>query len=184
MKSIHARARFLEIFSTYIGIPIIILSFVYRWTCGTIVDFSANPFGFFSLINTPSLRIPTAALQPLARIFGMLVDGIGVVLLFIATLYFIKILRAFQHNEIFSPRTLFLFTTMNRLIFAWALYNFFESIPLSLATTFLNPIGKRALVFEFTSGNLIDIFIIGCFLVISSMMREGARLKQEQDLTV
>jgi uncharacterized membrane protein YidH (DUF202 family) len=186
MKSIKVRARFLELISLFIGLPVIVIAFFYKWTYGTISDFSFD--GFHASFSPNPLQaspeIATASLPLFARALGILVDGIGVGLLIMVIFKFISIMRAFQRGETFSQHTMFLFTRMSRFIFVWAIYDFFKSIPLSLATTICNPAGHHVLAVSITSSNISNIFIVGCFLVISSIIYEGVRLKDEQDLTV
>jgi hypothetical protein len=180
LKSIKSRARFLELF-LFFCIPLIIGSFIYTWTYGMIKDFSATD-GLSALLPPPT--ICTASLSMFERLLGMFVDGVSVFLLVWALFCFIRILQGFQRGEIFAQHTLYLFAKMSRVVFAWALYDFFESIPLSLATTISHPVGHRVLGVSITSSNVINIFIVGCFLVISSIIYEGVRLKNEQDLTI
>jgi hypothetical protein len=73
---------------------------------------------------------------------------------------------------------------LSRISFAWALYNPFKLTLLSIVTTFFMPGGQRVIAFGVTSSDIINIFIVGFFLIISSLMQEAAKLQEEHDLTV
>jgi len=97
---------------------------------------------------------------------------------------FIRLLRYYKKGELFSARTLSLFRQLSRISFAWALYNPFKLTLLSIGTAFFMPVGQRGIAFGVTSSDVINIFIVGFFLIIASLMKEAARLQDEHDLTV
>ena len=46
------------------------------------------------------------------------------------------------------------------------------------------PVGHHGIAFGVTSSDVINIFIVGFFLIIASLMQEAAKLQDEHDLTV
>ena len=120
----------------------------------------------------------------LSRVIGAVVDLVSLGLFFWGLICFIQVLRLYKKGEIFSLQTFTLFRKISRIAFAWAIYTPINSMIMSLVATFHNPVGQRVLSVSINSGDIINIFIVGFILVVTSLMYEGYMLKQEQDLTV
>ena len=84
----------------------------------------------------------------------------------------------------FSRNVFSLFRKISRIALAWAIYGPVKSIIMSLVLTIHNPPGSRIVSLTVSSNDIINIFIVGFFFVITSLMYEGYKLKNEQDLTV
>ena len=190
MSTIKAYARFLEIFCIVLVIPISSVSFIYKWFGGNIpiyydiADCSKKVTVYTGLSFVYKSAPSQTALAIAARLLGTLIDGLSVALLLWGCIYFIKVLRYYQQGEIFSANTISLFNKMSRIAFAWALYEPFKFTLLSIVTTLSNQEGQRVISLGFTSNDVIHIFIVGFFLIITSLMHEAYTLKNENDLTV
>ncbi len=182
MKNLKSRAKFLEFFVKFIILPLIIFIFVYRWFinghCESLDEFWVG-FNYSSDAITSLANLPI-----LSKILYLLIDGISCVLILVGCFYFIKILKLYQRGEIFSSHLLQLFQKVSRIALVWALYAPLKHTLLSLVTTFFNPVGQRVIEVSITSHDIINIFVVGFFLVITSLMQEAYALKNESDLTV
>lgn len=191
MSTIKSYARFLEIFCIVLVVPLTTAAFIYKWFGGTmpiyndIADCSKKVTAYYGLSfihnSAPSQTILPAASS---RLLGAFIDAISVALLLWGCICFIKVLRYYQRGEIFTANTLALFNNMSRIAFAWAIYEPFKFTLLSIVTTLSNQEGQRVIALGFTSNDVIHIFIVGFFLIITSLMHEAYTLKNENDLTV
>lgn len=93
-------------------------------------------------------------------------------------------MRCLRRGEIFSQGTVFLFKRLSILALAWAVYMPVRNTLLTLVESLQYPAGARIISFTFGSDDIINIFIFGFFLVITSLMQEASALKEEQELTV
>jgi len=73
---------------------------------------------------------------------------------------------------------------MSKIIFAWAVYEPLKFTLLSIVTILSNQEGQRVIALGFTSNDVINIFVVGFFLIITSLMHEAYELKSENDLTI
>jgi hypothetical protein len=182
MKNLKVYAKFLEFFVKFIVLPLIIFVFAYRWFINGYsesLDKFWVGFGYsWDVINS------LANLPILSKILYWLIDGFSGVLILFGCFYFIKILKLYQKGEIFSSYQLRLFQKISRIAMAWALYAPVKHTLLTLVSTFLNPVGQRVIEVSITSHDVINIFVVGFLLVITSLMQEAYALKNESDLTV
>lgn len=191
MSTIKSYARFLEIFCLSLVIPVLTASFIYKWFGGQmpvysdIADCSRKVTiytGLSYVYNTPPSQ--QAIFTFASRLLGSFIDGISWALLLWGCLCFIKVLRFYQCNEIFSANTLALFNKMSRIAFAWTVYEPLKFTLLSIVTTLSNQEGQRVIALGFTSNDVVHIFMVGFFLIITSLMQEAYTIKNENDLTV
>ena len=73
---------------------------------------------------------------------------------------------------------------MSVLLFIWTVYAPIKGICMSIISTLHYPPGKRLIAISLSSQDIFNIFMVGFFLVITSLMYEGFKLKCDQDLTV
>lgn len=190
MSTIKSYARFLEIFCLVIVLPLTAIAFAYKWFGGAmpvyydIADCSKKVTVYTGLSFVYNSAPSQSALAIASRVLGALIDGVSVALLLWGCICFIKVLRYYQRGELFTANTIALFNKMSRIAFAWALYEPFKFTLLSIVTTLSNQEGQRVIALGFTSNDIIHIFIVGFFLIISSLMHEAYELKNEHDLTV
>ncbi len=188
--TIKSIARFLEYFCLFVIMPLVVIAFFYKWFQSTIPTYSdiadgVKQVNLFAGVVC-SYMIPHFSFHSplLSRILGIIVDGISVLLFCWGCICFIRLLRYYKQGELFSSRTLSLFRRLSRISFAWTLYNPFKLTLLSIGTAFFMPVGHHGIAFGVTSSDIINIFIVGFFLIIASLMQEAAKLQDELDLTV
>lgn len=190
MKSIKVYARFLELFSLFVVIPFVVVAFLYKWIQPEMPIYSDVADGakqvrlYAGVLYVYQGPAGWVSAPLLARFLGVIIDGISVGLFCYGCWAFIRLLRAYKQGELFTPRTLAYFMTLSRVTFVWALYNPLKLLLLSIVTTYFNPVGQRVIAFGVTSGDIINIFVVGLFLIIASLMQEASRLQDEHDLTV
>lgn len=188
MNKIKLYARFLEFF-LLIGVLLIVGSFIFKWFSGDIPIYrdiadSARHTRIYAGLGYFYTTNNTAAPSFLIRLLAALVDGISITLFIWGCICFLKLLRFYRAGELFSANTLALYTKLSKITFAWTLYNPIKFTLLSFITTINNPHGTRMISVGFNSDDMFHIFIVGFFLVITSLMQVAYELKHEQDLTV
>ncbi len=189
MKSLKSYARFLELFCIVAVIPVMIISLFLKWF-GRAIPLYNTVSNYVSSMKDGvryiyQVQAAHVSILPMpSRILGFLADGVSVALFVYGCLYFIRVLRCYQRGEIFSDNTLYFFTRVSKAAFAWTLYNPINYMLLSVITTMYNPVGQREIAIAFGSHDIMNIFIVGCFWMITSLMHEGYSLKKDQDLTV
>jgi hypothetical protein len=184
MKHIKMYARFLEILG-FVLAAFPIIGLLIKWFGPTF------PYGrkaaFYATVTFagPSSFLGKIAQIPAThRLLGFLVDGISVALIFFGIITFVRIMRCLRQGDIFSRKTVFLFRRLSILALLWAVYTPVRNTLLTLVESLHNPAGQRIIAFTFGSDDVVNIFILGFFLVITSVMQEASALKEEQELTV
>jgi hypothetical protein len=189
MQKIKSYARFLEFFCLFIGVPLISLAFLYKWFGGTMPVYNdiaacSKKVTLYTGLSYIYNAHSATAMTIISRFLGAFIDGISIMLLLWCALCFIKFLKYYQRGELFTANTLGLFNKMSKIIFAWAVYEPFKFTLLSIVTTLSNQAGQRVIALGFTSNDVINIFVVGFFLIITSLMHEAYELKSENDLTI
>ena len=182
-------ARFLELICI-LCIPVIIVLFLMKWFSGNFPIYSDAAdsikqtrlyagIGYWH-IGTHAKQIPLMFI----RITASLIDSISLILFIWGSICFIRLLRLYYRDEIFSAHTLALYATISRIAFVWTLYSPIKFTLLSMVTTLANPTGQQIIAVAISSNDLYHIFITGFFVWITSIMKTAYKLKQEQELTV
>jgi hypothetical protein len=182
MKSIKSYARFLDLFCKVILIPGLVIVFAFKWIFNEVPGFEKAYSGWAGFGYSWESNIPSMPL--LSRMLGMLVDGISYGLVVWAILCLLKLLKHYQKGELFSLETFSLFRKISKIALIYTVYDFLSSIVMSLISTMHNAPGERMLSVQFSSGDIKNIFVVACFFMITSLMYEGCKLKEEQNLTV
>jgi len=188
MNTIKSYARFLEYF-LLTGILLIIGSFTFKWFSGDIPIYrdiadSTKHTRLYAGLGYFYMAMHAPAPSLLIRLLAAVIDGISILLFIWGCICFIRLLRYYRSSELFSVNTLALYTKLSRIAFVWTLYNPLKFTLLSFVTTINNPFGKRVIAIGFNSDDIFHIFIVGFFLVITSLMQVAYELKHEHDLTV
>ncbi len=187
MKNIAFYAQLIKYLS-YVLIVATTISFFIKWFFPAIA--LDNPYHVFNLflaytfddyteVATSMLTMPL-----LHRIVGMIVDsGISIMLLMILW-NIIKVMKKFEHNELFSNSLVNFFVKMNTYAFCLALYVPLNRMILSVIITLHNAPGHRILTASFGSADLFNILMFGIFMVMTLLMQHATVLQNEQNLTV
>ncbi len=176
MKSIKKYAKYLKLFLVFIVAPMSLYIFVQNiinWTKGYV------PKNVIQ--NVPIFK----AISPTTKTLGMVIDTIiPFIILIFGFISFIKILDLFKKGEIFTTNVFYQFKTLTKLALIWVIYNPLGYTLLLLTITINNPKGHRYLGLSFSSQDALNILLFGLFLLVTSLMYEGLRLKKESDFTV
>lgn len=189
MNKIQKYARFLELFCLIIVLPLLILSFLYKWFGGDIpiyqdISDCAKKVTLYTGLSFFYPTTPSAPSTIMTRVLAALTDGISLCLFLWGCFSFIKLLRFYEQGELFSLNTMSLLNKLSRIAFAWTLYEPIKFTLLSFITSASSHNGIRIISLGVTSNDIFHIFIVGFFLVITSLMHEAYELKNENDLTV
>ncbi len=187
MNTLKLFASFLRILCI-IAIPLLAALFIIKWFGGPIpiysdVNDSIKQTRLYAGVGywyTGGITLPALII----RILAAIVDGVSLALFSWGVFCFIKLLRLYNQNEIFSETTMTLYAKISRILFAWTVYNPLKFTLLSIITTLAHPAGKRVIALALSSDDLYHIFITGFFVWITSIMHTAYTLKQEHDLTV
>lgn len=129
--------------------------------------------------------IPPITTMPIThRLAGLFVDSVGIIVLIFGLISFVRLMRCFQNGEIFSQSAITHLQRITKIALIWALYTPINGSLLSIIMSLQNPPGQRLITVTFWLHDVINIFIFGLFVIIVSIMKEGSRLQQEQDLTI
>lgn len=187
MKTIKAYAKFLEVFCWVIIIPFVIGTSIYNWFFDQtywVKLYSTYNSYTRSFLLYQSLSFKNIMLPSFLKSLGIIVHLISLTLLLWGLLSLISVLRKYKQGDIFSLDVFRKFKSVSKIAFAWALYQPIKHTLLTLVATMHNPPGKRVLTLAINSNDVINIFLVGFFLVMTSLMYEGYKLKKEQDLTI
>lgn len=176
MKKIKKYAFLLQLFSIIIVIPFMSYMFIKN-----LISWFQGPLPIKILLLFPVL---TRNVSPATKAFGIILDLIPFLLFFLGMFYFIRILNYLKKNLLFTSNVFFLFKRLTYIALFWVIYHPISYTLLGLVVTLNNPKGYRYLSFVFTYSDALNILLFGLFLIITSLMHEGLKLKEEQDLTV
>ena len=182
MKSVKSYARFLEIFCYIAVIPAMIFVAIYKWFFDCFPWFEQSHT--FWVRYTYAFDRAFAAKPMLSRFLGVLVECVSLGLFLWGVICFIQVLRLYQQGQFFTQKIFVLFRKTSRIAFAWAVYEPVKVTLGSLVSTFHNPPGQRIVMVSLELTDVINIFLVGFLMVVTSLIYEGFKLKQEQDLTV
>ena len=175
-ETFNVYATFLKLFSIFIVVPLMVWVFVRNlmsWFQGIIPARIISKF-----------PILTKSISPLTKTFGVIIDLVPFFIFFLGIYYFIKILDHLKKGDIFSTDVFYIFKKLTRIALIWVIYHPLSYTLLGLVMTLNNPKGHRYLIVEFSFSDALNILLFGLFLIITSLMHEGLKLKKEQDLTV
>jgi hypothetical protein len=184
MKSVGFYAKLLKIISIFLVIPTIIFSFYYKWFLGSGIEAVLKKHDFWCGVSYTFDSNILSPVPMISKILALLVDGFSYIIFILGFIYFIKILNYYQQGKIFSEQTFLAFKWISRLAFLRAIYTPIKYSLLSIITTFHNPVGQRVLSATIGSDDIFNIFIVGFFLLITSIMYEGYKIKKEVDQTI
>ncbi len=129
-------------------------------------------------------QITPDQLSPLIKFLGFLLSLVPTSIYVIALAFLVKLFKHFENFEIFTEesvkciRKLGFCILLNQLLYPVyiALY--------SLTLTITNPPGQRMIAVAF-GGQQLSLLVIGCTIIlISWIMEEGCKLKEDQAATI
>lgn len=177
MKNVCWYARMLDLFLSYVMVPVVVV--------GSVLNELGIPlknFGDGNVYINPSTTFFTVPFT--SQILWVVIHSISWGFLIMGFVYFKRLLRCYQSGEIFSEKTFLYFYQMSRMVFFLIIYMPIQRTLMTLVKTLHNPVGQRCLSLSITSNDITNIFIVGFFFMMASLMYEGYKLKKDQDLTV
>lgn len=164
----------------FIGVPLV---HIIAWFNAPVpIDLSGN-FGF--LVNV----IPkhTEVLHPLSastRLFGFLIDCIPMILIELIIYFLIRLFKLYQRAEIFSLQNVNYIKNIGYTLLLLQVVRPLCDGVLSGILTLNNPAGHRYIKVTITGTNLSMVLTAFIIILVSWIMVEGCRLREEQQLTV
>lgn len=161
-----------------------------RWILGIvgIIWNLKSPLDFYLKVcytNDSWSWLGQASTMPLMyRVLGLMVDSVALGILWAGISAFNRLIKQIQVGNVFSSRVVQLLHKLSRIALCWALYNPVRTTLLSAITTFYKGPGNRVISLTISTADLTNIAIFLCFILITALMQEGNKLKQEQDLTI
>lgn len=118
------------------------------------------------------------------KLLGFAVDGIALGIICTGIFAFNRLLSAIKNGIFFTSDIIQLLSTISKFALVWAIYNPIRTTLLSILTTLHKGPGNRIISFQFGLKDMINIFIFVCIILVTALIKEGFKLKKEQDLTI
>lgn len=183
MRKIKRVSMFFRFFFQFllIALPLLlVMSWLYApqelvWLWG-VVKMNAVPSPYLSRILHP--------LSSAERIYGILVSSLPLSVYLFVLYALIKLFRLYEQGEIFSLNNVrYIRQVGYALLVSQALQPFYQFI-MGVVLTMHNPKGQRVAIITLDQTN-VGILLTGFMVIlISWMMAEGCRLREEQQLTI
>lgn len=183
MNTLSGHTKLLE-YASFICAFAMICVTCSKWLLGWIPVSSPDLACFWLQYETSTGSfLHTLPILPLVpRLLGLLVDSIAVGLACTGIVHVVRLCRLVRTGDFFSSRVVQQFHTLTLLALAWTLYHPIHSMLLSIITS----LGKTPHVLAIGIGtdDVVNIIIVSVVALLTKLVQEGAKLKQEQDLTV
>lgn len=120
------------------------------------------------------------------RVFGFLIDGVGIVILLAIIWLIIRLSFVIEQGQLFTTTSTVIIKRMMRLFLAWVLYTPVKMTLLTLIETMHNPPGERMLTFTiaFGSSELVSLVIWCGLMLVAFAIHQGISLYEEHTLTI
>lgn len=143
-------------------------------------------FIFFAitLYGAISRWIETPYLSFIQKLLGLVVELIGLGLLFISQLYIIKLSRAMRIGTVFSQAALNSARGTFLFFLIWTLYCPIQRTLECLIATMHNPVGHRLFTLSVGMPDLIRILILAVLAFFMVILQRGIDLSEDQSLTI
>lgn len=118
------------------------------------------------------------------KLLGATITLIPILLMIRGVHHLKKLFVEFRQGELFSESGAAHLHVFAKMLFITMLIAPFMGALLSIVLTMNHPAGERAVVFSIGSANLSQLFIAGTLFAITWTLREGYRLRQENEAFV
>jgi hypothetical protein len=142
-----------------------------------------SEFGRFASFIPNNVEILNP-LTPLTRLYGFLIYAPIIILLAFIFLFFVKLFKSYERLEIFSLSAVNHIKRIGYLLLAIECIKPGVEFLLSMVLTWHNPPGHRYAIVSVSDTDLTTIFIAFIIILVSWIMSEGSRLKEEESLTI
>jgi hypothetical protein len=178
MSIIQKHARVLEVASFMCGLFLIAIT-ASKWLLG-IIPTDANNYWIGYTVDAPLLTYlpPLGWLQ---RFLGLGIDGIAVTIACLGIIQFMQLCKELRNGQFFSPHIAAQLHRLSMYALAWTLYAPIRTMALSLITSLHQ---KPTITLMIGTHDIINIVLLSSFVLLTALIKEASKLKQEHDLTV
>lgn len=147
------------------------------------IDIMGNTTGIILNFIPSGIKI-LHTLTPTEKLFGFLISMIPTVITVMILYFLIKLFGLYEKGEIFSINNVsYIKKIAYALLIGQLLNPIYEGL-LSATMTIHNPHGYRYGIISFSGTNVCVILLALLIILISWIMAEGCKLREEQQLTV
>lgn len=147
-----------------------------------------NPLGFpaagFSINDIPKSITILHPLSNATKLYGFLINLIPLGCTELILFFLINLFRFFEQAEIFSVKNVQLIRNIGYTILLSQLLNPLYWALISVALTWHNPHGQRVMAITFDDTNIFRILTALLVILISWIIAEGYKLREEQQFTI
>lgn len=118
------------------------------------------------------------------RFAGFLLDGITMTIVLLGLYCCVKLMRSFQKGDIFSEETITQLANISKVALLWALYGPINVLMMGIIAFLATPEQHAWALGYAVDDSIVKLVFFAFFFVLTLMMREGYRLKREEELTV
>lgn len=161
--------------SLIIVLPLATLAF---WLCFN--DLSANLPFFGSLKSIPVTG--TAPLTTRLLCFAINMIPLGAFIIVLQTA--IKLFKSYETGNFFSTTNTHILNKIAKYTFAGFIAGFVQTPLLSPILSFHNPVGQRVINVSIFPADLFILLICAMLILITNLMDEARKLKEEQDQVI
>lgn len=143
----------------------------------------SGALGFFVSVVPKGIAI-LSPLSTTTKLYGFAVSGISVIVIEFMLYFLIKLFKLYERAEIFSLANV---NYLKKIGYALLIQQFARIICngfLSMILTWHNPAGHRVAVLTIATVEITAILTAVLVILISWIMAEGCRLREEQQLTI
>lgn len=144
------------------------------------------PFVSFPIKLLPDIPnlAPLSEMPATTKLYGFLLSLIPTGINVLALLLLASLFASFEKLEFFTEKNVKRIKQIGGCVLTGALMYPFYLALLSVTLTFFNPVGQRNLTIGFGMPQLYLLIIGLCTLVISSIMEEGKKIREENACTI
>ncbi len=165
------------------------LSLILRWTQDKIpfiknVNFwvPALDRSNLSLMEIDSLNY-LRDMSLFERFLGFSIEGISLLIVLSGLYCCLRLMRCFRQGELFSLHTVSLLSILTKLSFAWAVYTPLSTYFLGKLVHETGEVKALSLAYSIDETS-VKLLPFGFLFVLTLIMKEGYRLKHDQELTI
>jgi hypothetical protein len=118
------------------------------------------------------------------KFFGFLIDMIPIVIIEFMLYFLIRLFRLYEQGEIFSLINVNYIKKIGYILFIFQLLSPITNGLLTGVLTWHNPPGHRYIAISLSGINIAMLLTASLIILISWIMSEGCRLREEQQLTI
>lgn len=166
-----------------ISFVVVPLAHIISWANAPDVSDISGKFGLIMNPLPPGVKI-LHPLSHLTQFYGFLIGAVPLVWIECILYFLIQLFRLYEQGEIFSLLNV---KYIKKIGYSLMIYELADVVCDGLLTFILtlgNPPGFRTIGFSLSGINATIVFLAFMIILISWIMTEGCRLREEQNLTI